>query len=85
VIDTAWWSRLPTEACAEVFDEQERTLPVGRIGQVEDVGYAVQLLMKNSFVTGVVFECDGELRLLGWKPGAAVGAGSSAQLAFCGT
>lgn len=64
VIDTAWWSKLPAETRAEVFDEQARTLPAGRVGQVEDVGHAVQFLMENGFVTGVVVECDGGLHLL---------------------
>lgn len=64
VIDTAWWNRLPAEARAEVFGEQARTLPVGRVGRAEDVGHAVQFLMENGFVTGTVVECDGGLHLL---------------------
>jgi len=64
VIDTAWWSRLPAAAKAEVFDEQARTLPVGRVGRPEDVGHAVLFLVENGFVTGTVIECDGGLHLL---------------------
>ena len=64
VIDTAWWSRLPAVAKAEVFDEQARTLPVGRVGRPEDVGHAVLFLVENGFVTGTVIECDGGLHLL---------------------
>ena len=64
VIDTAWWSRLPAEAKAEVFDEQARTLPVGRVGRPEDVGHAVLFMVENGFVTGTVIECDGGLHLL---------------------
>jgi len=64
VIDTAWWSRLPAEAKAEVFDEQARTLPVGRVGRPEDVGHAVLFLVENGFVTGTIVECDGGLHLL---------------------
>jgi len=64
VIDTAWWSRLPAAAKAEVFDEQARTLPVGRVGGPEDVGHAVLFLVENGFVTGTVIECDGGLHLL---------------------
>ena len=64
VIDTAWWSRLPAAAKAEVFAEQARTLPVGRVGRPEDVGHAVLFLVENGFVTGTVIECDGGLHLL---------------------
>ena len=64
VIDTAWWSRLPAEAKAEVFDEQARTLPVGRVGRPEDVGHAVLFMVENGFVTGTIIECDGGLHLL---------------------
>jgi len=64
VIDTEWWSRLPAEAKAEVFAEQTRTLPVGRVGRPEDVGHAVLFLVENGFVTGNIIECDGGLHLL---------------------
>jgi NAD(P)-dependent dehydrogenase (short-subunit alcohol dehydrogenase family) len=64
VIDTPWWSGLPAEARAEVFDEQARTLPAGRVGQPDDVAHAVRFLMENGFVTGTVIECDGGLHLL---------------------
>jgi len=64
VIDTAWWSRLPAEAEADVFEEQARTLPVGRVGRLEDVGHAVLFLVENGFVTGSIVECDGGWHLL---------------------
>ena len=64
VIDTEWWSRLPAAAKAEVFAEQTRTLPVGRVGRPEDVGHAVLFLVENGFVTGNIIECDGGLHLL---------------------
>lgn len=63
VIDTAWWSGKP-ELKQQVFEEQARTLPVARVGQADDVAHAVQFLLENGFVTGVVVECDGGLHLL---------------------
>jgi NAD(P)-dependent dehydrogenase (short-subunit alcohol dehydrogenase family) len=64
VIDTAWWSRLPAEARADIFEEQARSLPVGRVGRAGDVAHAVMFLVENGFVTGTVVECDGGLHLL---------------------
>jgi NAD(P)-dependent dehydrogenase (short-subunit alcohol dehydrogenase family) len=64
VIDTAWWSRMPADAKSEVFAEQAQTLPVGRVGQAQDVAHAVLFLAENGFVTGTVIECDGGLHLL---------------------
>ncbi|RQP23424.1 SDR family oxidoreductase [Piscinibacter terrae] len=64
VIDTAWWSRVPEEARRAVFDEQQASLPAGRVGRPEDVAQSVRFLMDNGFVTGSVIECDGGLHLL---------------------
>jgi NAD(P)-dependent dehydrogenase (short-subunit alcohol dehydrogenase family) len=55
---------MPAAARAEVFDEQARVLPVGRVGQPDDVAHAARFLMENGFVTGSVIECDGGLHLL---------------------
>jgi NAD(P)-dependent dehydrogenase (short-subunit alcohol dehydrogenase family) len=64
VIDTAWWDRFPASVKTELFRQQAETLPVGRVGQPEDVAHALQFLMENTFMTGAVIECDGGLRLL---------------------
>ena len=64
VIDTAWWDRMPAAAKAQVFDEQARSLPVGRVGHADDVAHAVQFVLENGFVTGSVIACDGGLHLL---------------------
>ena len=64
VIDTPWWDGLPAAAKAEVFDEQARTLPAGRVGRSSDVARAVMFLAESDFVTGNVVECDGGLHLL---------------------
>lgn len=64
VIDTAWWSNVPADFKAQVFDQQAATLPVRRVGHAQDVAHALQFLMENTFMTGAVLECDGGLRLL---------------------
>jgi NAD(P)-dependent dehydrogenase (short-subunit alcohol dehydrogenase family) len=38
-------------------------VPVGRNGRPQDVAHAIAALIENGFVTGVVFPCDGGLRL----------------------
>ena len=63
VIDTAWWDKLPEAARTELFEQQARTLPVGRVGRPDDVAHAIRFLMENTFMTGSVIECDGGLRL----------------------
>lgn len=64
VVDTAWWSRLPAEVRDAMFLQQAAILPVGRVGQADEVAQAVQLLVENGFMTGTVLECDGGLRLV---------------------
>ena len=64
VIDTAWWSRAPAAVRQTVFDEQARTLPVGRVGRPEDVAQSVLFMATNGFTTGSIVECDGGLHLL---------------------
>jgi NAD(P)-dependent dehydrogenase (short-subunit alcohol dehydrogenase family) len=64
VIETPWWDRLPPGAKNAVFAEQRDTLPVGRVGQPQDVAHAIQYLMENDFTTGTVAACDGGLQLL---------------------
>ena len=64
VIDTAWWSRVPATARKAVFEEQARSLPVGRVGRPEDVAQSVLFMATNGFTTGSIVECDGGLHLL---------------------
>jgi NAD(P)-dependent dehydrogenase (short-subunit alcohol dehydrogenase family) len=64
VIDTPWWDGLPAAVKGEVFDEQTRTLPAGRVGRPDDVARAVLFLAESDFVTGTVLVCDGGLHLL---------------------
>jgi NAD(P)-dependent dehydrogenase (short-subunit alcohol dehydrogenase family) len=64
VIDTAWWDKFPPGVKADLFRQQAETLPVGRVGQADDVAHALLFLMENTFMTGAVIECDGGLRLL---------------------
>ena len=63
VIETSWWDEVPADARQEAFKEFAQRVPVGRNGQPHDVAQAIIALIENGFVTGVVFPCDGGLRL----------------------
>jgi NAD(P)-dependent dehydrogenase (short-subunit alcohol dehydrogenase family) len=63
-IDTPLWGQLPPEARKAHYERIEATLPVRRMGQPEDVGQAILMLMGNPFTTGVVLQVDGGSMLL---------------------
>jgi len=63
VIETGWWDDVPATARHEMFRAYAQRVPVGRNGRPQDVAQAIIALIENGFVTGVVFPCDGGLRL----------------------
>ncbi|MQY07984.1 SDR family oxidoreductase [Actinomadura macrotermitis] len=63
VIATPWWDAMPAEQREAMFAEHAAALPVGRIGQAEDVAQAVALTTANGFMTGQVIEVNGGLSL----------------------
>lgn len=64
VIDTPWWDTMPAEAKNGVFQSQRDTLPVGRVGQSDDVAQVIDMLAGNGFITGAIIPVDGGLHLL---------------------
>ncbi|MFQ6395758.1 SDR family oxidoreductase [Nocardia sp. KC 131] len=63
VIDTDWWSFLPEDARAGVFDSIATATPAGRVGTADDVADAIEFLVGNTFTTGIVIRVDGGARL----------------------
>ena len=63
VIATPWWDRVPQDFRQAHFARSAATVPVGRVGQPEDVAQAVVFLIQNSFMTGTILDCDGGARL----------------------
>jgi NAD(P)-dependent dehydrogenase (short-subunit alcohol dehydrogenase family) len=59
VIATPWWDTFPSEQRDAFFAKTAQNLPVGRVGQPEDVAQAILLLLQNGFITGSIVECDG--------------------------
>ncbi|HEY3147980.1 MAG TPA: SDR family oxidoreductase [Dongiaceae bacterium] len=62
-IDTPWWDKWPTDQKAALFNQIAATSPVGRVGKPEDVADAIAFVVRNSFVTGQVIQCDGGIQL----------------------
>lgn len=64
VVDTPWWDGMGEQAKRAFFAQHAASLPVGRVGEADDVAQAVAFLVGNSFTTGTVLACDGGLQLL---------------------
>jgi NAD(P)-dependent dehydrogenase (short-subunit alcohol dehydrogenase family) len=58
------WNFLSPAAREEVFRKARESFPVGRVGQIEDIGHAAVFLMTNPFVTGSVLEVTGGEQLV---------------------
>lgn len=64
VVDTPWWeAQMPDDARREFFDRTAHGLPLGRVGDPDDVAHVVVALATASFVTGVVVPVDGGAHL----------------------
>jgi len=63
-VDSPLWEHVAGEAKAATLSAMAERLPVGRIGQPEDVADAIRFLMRNGFVTGTVLHVDGGHRLV---------------------
>jgi NAD(P)-dependent dehydrogenase (short-subunit alcohol dehydrogenase family) len=59
IIDTPIWSGMPEQARRDHLAGTAERLPVGRVGQPEDVAMAMVMLMANPFATGTVLFLDG--------------------------
>ncbi|MBB6731209.1 SDR family oxidoreductase [Cohnella zeiphila] len=63
IVNTAWWNWMPEEQRAAAFRQYAGQIPVGRVGEPEDLAQSICYLIGNSFVTGTVLEVDGGQRL----------------------
>jgi NAD(P)-dependent dehydrogenase (short-subunit alcohol dehydrogenase family) len=62
-VDSPLWDFVAGDQKDETLGAMAKRLPVGRIGQPEDIADAIRFLMRNSFVTGTVVHVDGGHRL----------------------
>ncbi|MBV9229341.1 MAG: SDR family oxidoreductase [Chloroflexi bacterium] len=63
VIATPWWDRVGEQFRNNYFAQTAASVPVGRVGQPEDVAQAILFLIQNGFVTGTIIDCDGGAHL----------------------
>lgn len=63
VINTAWWDFLPAEKKRETFKHYSETIPLGRVGEPEDVAKMILTLIDNTYITGQIIAVDGGLSL----------------------
>jgi NAD(P)-dependent dehydrogenase (short-subunit alcohol dehydrogenase family) len=61
VIDTPWWSFMPTEQRQAQFAQLSQQTPAGRVGNPDEVADAVRYLIGAPFVTGTILPIDGGL------------------------
>lgn len=59
VIRTPLWSNFPEEQREAFYQATASHLPVGRVGEPEDIGRAFVYLMQQTFATGQVLVVDG--------------------------
>ncbi|WP_103735146.1 SDR family oxidoreductase [Pseudomonas sp. GZJR-8] len=59
VIDTPAYAGLAQEQRVAMFANAGGALPVGRVGQAEEVAAGYVLAMENSFITGSIIDIDG--------------------------
>jgi NAD(P)-dependent dehydrogenase (short-subunit alcohol dehydrogenase family) len=63
LVDTPAYAGMPAEARAAMFAGAAKSLPVGRVGHSDDIAAAVELLIANTFATGVLLDLDGGARM----------------------
>lgn len=63
-VDTPIWQAVAGERKVEVLAGMAERLPVGRVGQPEDIADAVAFLIGNGFTTGTVLHVEGGHRLV---------------------
>jgi NAD(P)-dependent dehydrogenase (short-subunit alcohol dehydrogenase family) len=63
-VDTPIWELVAGDAKAATLEAMAKRLPVGRIGQPDDIADAIRFLMRNGFVTGTVLHVEGGHRLV---------------------
>ncbi len=47
----------------DVLEKVVQNIPLGRLGEMEEISLTVQFILKNDFVTGRVIEVDGGMRI----------------------
>jgi NAD(P)-dependent dehydrogenase (short-subunit alcohol dehydrogenase family) len=59
IVRTPLWDALPAADRKTMYGEAAQRLPVGRIGEVDDVALAYVYCMEQTYGTGIVLKVDG--------------------------
>ncbi len=59
MVATEAYAAMPEEARQGMFAQVGDSLPVGRVGQADEIAMAVVMAMENGFLTGTVLDIDG--------------------------
>jgi NAD(P)-dependent dehydrogenase (short-subunit alcohol dehydrogenase family) len=62
LVDTPAYDAMPAQAKAGMFSGAAQSLPVGRTGVPDDIAQCVEMLIGNTFATGMVLDIDGGAR-----------------------
>lgn len=65
VVNTSWWDFLSPEKKQETFLQYAKTIPLGRIGEPDDIAKMILSFIENDYITGQVIAVDGGLSLMG--------------------
>lgn len=63
-VDTSIWAQVAGDRKDETLADMAERLPVGRIGQPDDIADAIAFLMGNGFTTGTTLHVEGGHRLV---------------------
>lgn len=63
-VDTPIWTFVAGDKKNETLSAMAKRLPVGRVGQPEDIADAIGFLMGNAFTTGTILHVEGGHRLI---------------------
>lgn len=64
IIETPVWNEMPEKERQAFFQKAGSKLPVGKIGQPEEIAQAARFLIECPFVTGEILHCDGGGRFI---------------------
>ncbi len=63
VVNTTWWDFLTPEEKHETFKQYSNTIPLGRVGEPEDIVKMILAFIENDYITGQIIAVDGGLSL----------------------
>jgi NAD(P)-dependent dehydrogenase (short-subunit alcohol dehydrogenase family) len=59
VVRSPLWSTMSQNSREQMYDDMAATIPVGRVGEIEDIAAAFLFLMTEGFASGTVLTIDG--------------------------